>query len=84
MTISLYGTTAGRVILWFGDSGDTTYTAGSDQVLEAMSGVPSSTAKPGLSKAYTVPVFCLTADRYLKVTTDAGISVDVTVHGYEF
>ena len=46
--IASYGTTAGRVILWFGDNADTTFTAGTDQVLVAASFAPSATVKPGL------------------------------------
>lgn len=79
-----YGTTAGRVILWFGDNADTTFTQGTDQVLVAASFAPSANSKPGLVYAPAVPVFCTTADRELHITTDAAISLDVTVEGYEF
>jgi len=82
--IASYGTTAARVILWFGDNADTTYTAGTDQVLVAASFAPSATAKPGLVFTPMTPVFCTTADRELHLTTDAGISLDITVEGYEW
>ncbi len=84
VVIGTYGTTAARIILWFGDNADTTYTAGTDQVLVAFSAAPSATSKPGLVFTPATPVFCLTADRELHITTDAGISIDVVVHGYEF
>lgn len=84
VVVGAYGTTAGRLILWFGDNADTTYTAGTDQVLLAASFAPSATSKPGLVFTPAFPVFCLTADRELHCTTDAGISIDVVVHGYEF
>lgn len=85
LTISAYGTTAGRVILWFGDNADTTYSAGTDQVLEAGSFAPSATVKPGLAKVYgQTPVFCTTADRELHLTTDAAMSLDITIRGYEW
>lgn len=85
LTISAYGTTAGRVILWFGDNADTTYTAGTDQVLEIASFAPSATVKSGLAKVYGItPVLCTTADRELHITTDAGMSLDITVRGYEW
>lgn len=85
LTISAYGTTAGRVILWFGDNADTTYSAGTDQVLEAASFAPSATVKSGLAKVYGLtPVFCTTADRELHLTTDAAMSLDITVRGYEW
>jgi hypothetical protein len=84
VVIGTYGTTAGRVILWFGDNADTTYTAGTDQVLLAFSAAPSATSKPGLVFTPASPVFCTTADRELHITTDAAMSIDVTVHGYEY
>jgi len=84
VVIGSYGTTAARVILWFGDNADTTYSAGTDQVLLAASFAPSATAKPGLVFCPAVPVVCNTADRELHLTTDAGISLDITVTGYEF
>jgi hypothetical protein len=82
--IGTYGTTAGRVIVWFGDNGDTTFTQDTDQVLVAASFAPSATGKPGLIFTPSVPVFCNTADRELHITTDAAISLDITIEGYEF
>ena len=84
LQVSAYATTAARVILWFGDNADTTYTAGTDQVLWAGSFAPSSTAKPMMVIAFPNPIFCTTADRELHLTTDAGISLDITVYGYEW
>lgn len=84
VTIGTYGTTAGRLILWFGANGDTTYSAGTDQLVLAASFAPSATQKPGLTESYTVPVFCTTADHELHITTDANLSVDVAVYGYEW
>jgi hypothetical protein len=84
LIIGTYGATAARVILWFGDNADTTYSAGTDQVLFAASFAPSATVKPGATIAFAHPVFCTTADRELHITTDAGISIDVVVHGYEY
>ena len=82
--IGSYGTTSGRIILWFGDNADTTFTQGTDQVLVAASFAPSSTSKPGLVYTPATPVFCTTADFEIHVTTDAAISFDLTVEGYEF
>jgi hypothetical protein len=84
VVIGTYGTTAARLILWFGDNADTTYSAGTDQLLLAASFAPSATSKPGLVFTPAVPVFCTTADRELHCTTDAGISVDIAVSGYEW
>jgi hypothetical protein len=84
VVIGTYGTTAGRIILWFGDNADTTYTAGTDQVLLAFSTAPSSSSKPGLVFTPAVPVFCTTADRELHITTDANISLDIAFEYYEW
>lgn len=83
LVIGTYGTTAARVIIWFGGSADTTYTAGTDQPVVLASFAPSATSKPGLVFTPMAPVFAVTADHVLRITTDAGISIDVTVHGYE-
>lgn len=84
LIIGAYGTTAGRVILWFGDNADTTFTQDTDQVLFAGSFAPSATSKPGAVVCFATPVFCTTADREIHITTDAGISLDVTIEGYEW
>lgn len=84
VVIGAYGTTAGRVILWFGDNADTTFTQDTDQVLLAASFAPSASSKPGLVFSPSVPVFCTTADRELHITTDAAISLDITIEGYEW
>jgi hypothetical protein len=84
VVIGSYGTTAGRVILWFGDNADTTFTQDTDQVLVAASFAPSTTSKPGMVYTPVVPVFCNTADRELHITTDAALSIDVTIEGYEY
>jgi hypothetical protein len=84
VVVASFGTTAARVILWFGANADTTFTVGTDQVLCAASFAPSATSKPGLVFTPAVPVFCTTADFELHLTTDAGISLDITVEGYEY
>lgn len=84
IVVGSYGTTAGRLILWFGANGDTTYSAGSDQLVLAASFAPSSTAKPGCVLTPAVPIFCVTADHELHITTDAALSVDIAVYGYEY
>lgn len=84
LIISSYATTAGRVILWFGAGGDTTYTAGTDQLVTAISFAPSANSKPGVVENMTPAIFAATADNILRITTDANISLDITVYGYEF
>lgn len=82
--ISSYATTAARVILWFGANADTSYTAGTDQPLWLGSFVPSATATPGAVVCFSVPVYCVTADHELHITTDANISLDLVVHYFEW
>jgi len=84
LAISSYATTTGRVIVWFGASGDTTYTAGTDQLVWAGSFAPGASSKPGAILNFPTPVFSANVDYVLRVTTDANISLDVSVYGYEF
>jgi hypothetical protein len=85
LAISSYGTTGARVILWFGANADTTYTAGTDQLIWAGSFAPSASAKPGMVLPLGLsPIYAATADHEIHLTTDAGISLDITVYGYEF
>lgn len=83
LIVGAYGTTAARMILWFGATADTTYTAGTDQVLVAASFAPSATSKPGIVFTPAVPCFAAVADYVLRITTDAALSADITVYGYE-
>jgi len=84
LAVSSYATTAGRVIVWFGATADTTYTAGTDQLVWAGSFAPSANSKPGAILTFNTPVFSANVDYVLRVTTDANISLDVSVYGYEF
>ena len=83
LAISSYATTGARVILWLGASGDTTYNAGTDQLVWAGSFAPSANAKPGAIVSLPFGIFAVTADHRLKITTDAAISLDLTIYGYE-
>lgn len=81
--IGTYGTTAGRLILWFGANADTTYTEGTDQPVFKGSFAPSATAKPGAVVLFDPPLACPNADYEVHCTTDAGMSLDVVMWGYE-
>ena|SRR3990167_2213620 len=85
--IGSYATTAARLILWFGHPSVTVYVAdpasGSHQEVFAASFVPSATSYPGAIPSLLRPIFAVVPDQALKITTDAGMSVDVVVHGYE-
>lgn len=84
LAVSSYATTTGRVIIWFGAAGDTTYSAGTDQLVWAGSFAPTASSKPGAIISLPNSIFSATADYILRITTDANISLDITVYGYEF
>jgi len=84
VVISTGGTTAGVLTVWFGASADTTYTQGTDQVVFRGEFAPSATARPGAVLTPNVPYYAATADHVLRYTTSAGMTVYITVYGYEF
>lgn len=79
------GTTAGTCIVWFGASGDTTYTRGTDLALFDGEFAPSSTSKPGYGEnaGGGIVGMASTADHILRVTTTNAQTVTITVWGYE-
>jgi hypothetical protein len=82
MHIQSGGTTAGTCIVWFGASGDTTYTRGTDPAIFDGEWAPSATNKPGIAMAFPTPIRG-TADHILRVTTTNAQTVTITVWGYE-
>jgi hypothetical protein len=82
LQIQSYGTTAGTAIVWFGASGDTTYTRNTDGALFDGEFVPTATNKPGVYVAYPTPMQG-TADYVLRLTTTGAQSITVNVWGYE-
>jgi hypothetical protein len=78
------GTTAALVTIWFGDNADVTFTQGTDQVLFRGTLTPTATSTPGVISNLASPVFCTTADRELHYTTSAGITIYITIYGYEY
>lgn len=83
LAVSSYGTTAGRVIIWFGASADTTYTAGTDQLIWAGSFAPSATSRPGAIISVPGLIVSSVVDYHVKITTDAAVSLDITLYGFE-
>lgn len=75
------GTTAATVQLWFGANADTSYTRGSDLSLFDGEFAPSATLKPGI--AQTGLWIASAADHEVHLTTSAGITLTVTLWGYE-
>ena len=83
LQVNIYGTTAGRVVIWFGASGDTTYSEGTDMVLFKGNFIPSASVTYNLFLPYPTPVTGA-IDYVLRVTTDAAVSIDIVADGYEF
>jgi hypothetical protein len=84
VVIGTAGTTAGLLTIWFGASGDTTFTQGTDQVVFRGTLTPTANATPGVVMDMTNPMFSTTADYVLRYTTSAALTVYITVYGYEF
>jgi len=83
LQIQAGGTTAGTVQVWYGASGDTTYTRGTDYALFDGEFAPSSTLKPGVIMMPGV-FLADAADRVLRVTDSAAINpLTVNAWGYE-
>jgi hypothetical protein len=80
--IQSFGTTAGTAICWFGGSGDTTFTRGTDAAVFDGEFAPSATNKPGVIITFPTPVRG-TADFVLRVTTTNAQSIIFNVWGYE-
>jgi len=82
LQIDSYGTTAGRIIIYFGTGA---YVEGTNQPVFKGKHSPSATSTPGALPPIGVhPLYSATADAELRITTDAAISLDVVVYGYEF
>jgi hypothetical protein len=78
------GTTPGTLTLWFGASGDTTFSQGTDQPLSYFDcNTPSATNTPNRGSSYPAPVQAQTIDYLLRATTSANLTVRVIVHGFE-
>jgi hypothetical protein len=82
-TISTYGTTAARIMLYLAASSDTTYTAGTDKPVFVGSFAPSATAYPGVVSNLTVPIFAVTDNDNVMYQNSAAISIDIVWHYYE-
>ena len=82
LQVDSYGTTAGRIIIYFGTGA---YVEGTNQPVFKGKHSPSATATPGaLPPIGLHPLYSATADAELRITTDAGISLDVVCYGYEY
>lgn len=85
LRVSVFGTTVGRLTLWFGASGDTTYTEGTDQVIEDNQNVvPSTYGTWDLAISFPgAGMPCLNTDYIFRLTTSTNMSVVGVVEGYE-
>lgn len=81
------GTDVGLARLWFGANADTTYTAGTDQLVIEMNFGPNATADaesfPGMPLALPTPIVCANADYKLMIDTTNGLDISGVVYGYE-
>lgn len=84
LTVSTGGTTAGIVTIWYGASGDTTFSTGTDQVVWEGEFAPSTTSKPFMNMIFDVPEVANTADYVLRITSSAAMTLYVSCYGYEF
>lgn len=80
------GTTAGEVVVWFGASGDTTYTRGTDIPVFDGEFAPSATLKPGVIAGVgdtQTPLAIGNVNDILRVTDSAAINpLTVTITYY--
>lgn len=82
--IQVGGTTAGTMQLWYGASGDTTYSRGTDRAIFDGEFAPSATLKPGVMQTKESGWPAAAADDILRVTTSAAINpITITVWYYE-
>ena len=82
--IQVGGTTAGTVQLWYGASGDTTYSRGTDRAIFDGEFAPSATLKPGAIATKESGWPAAADDDVLRVTTSAAINpITFTIWGYE-
>ena len=80
--ITVSGTVAGRVTLWWGANADTTYTEGTDQVLMDIEVIPSATRSETYILSAPAPVYG-PLNKTLRLTTSAAINpLRVGVYGY--
>jgi len=82
LQIQSYGVTAGTAIVWFGGSGDTAYSRGTDFAIFDGEFAPTATNKPGVYVNFPTPIHG-TADFVLRLTTTNAQSITVSVWGYE-
>jgi hypothetical protein len=82
LQIQSYGVTAGTAIVWFGGSGDTAYSRGTDFAIFDGEFAPTATNKPGVYVTFPTPIRG-TADFVLRLTTTNAQSITVSVWGHE-
>lgn len=80
--ITVAGTASSDVTLWFGASGDTTWSIGTDQAVFYGNFIPSASISPGASRSGTW--VAATADHLLRLTAPGANTYYINVWGYEF
>lgn len=82
LQIQAFAVTGGTATLWYGASGDTTYTRGTDFSVFDGEFAPSTTNKPGVMVS-NLHMMSPTADFILRFTSSAALSITINVWGYE-
>lgn len=82
--VSVYGTTSGRIQVFFATAADTTYNEGTDQIVLDVTVTPSATKDYQIVLAPPRPILAKNLYPYeLKLTTSANVSLTVTGYGFE-
>jgi hypothetical protein len=84
VVISTYGTTTGKIILYFGADADTTYTIDTDIPIAVASFAPSATYSPGMIESPETKPKSTTTNHQIKYQNDAAIDVDIIIRGYTY
>ena len=82
LNVSISGVTTGRVTIWFGDPGDTTYTEGTDVCLFDGDFAPTAAIPVFIAIPFDYDILCR-KDCILRLTTSAAITCRIQVFGYE-
>ena len=61
-----------------------THSFNSDQVIGIYTLTPTATTNPSIIFTPQVPIFCNSKNKKLRITTSAGIKLDVLVWGYHW
>lgn len=81
--ILMYGTNDGTLTLWFGANADTTYTAGTDQLVCEYS-YDDAFGPLAVNENFTAAITANTANHELHITTTNNLNYKLVCYGYEY